>query len=741
MLDPILKVTVLLALVALAAHQLRRSSAALRHMLWNFAIIAMVLIPVLTAVVPIRLRVLPSDAIAIGIVTQQRATPVELATNADNEKTAQQDEPVTRDESASDNAEDDAGAAIAPSSTPLDPAQAVLATWALGVLFLLGRYAIGHARVRGIARRATTVTDEAWLQIADRAGRLLEVRAPVDIRRSCEVAMPFACGLVSPVIVLPAASDQWPQERREAVLMHEFAHISRGDLTMNAMSHVARALYWFHPLAWLAAYRLRVEGERACDDAVLRAGALPSDYAEHLLSIVRTVGSTVPSVALAMARRSDFEGRLLAILEPGVPRGTLTRLRAAGLAALFLIAVMPLSAMAPKAVASPETEPQTEVAELGRGETKRVATEASSRLSTHSVTLQSPPSAPAAPSPRDEKEIEKEREKEIEKQMRENERNQGQPASSATVNALIEALSDANAQVRAAAVSSLGQLQDPRAITALSKALKEDTDARVREAAAQALGEIDDSRAVPALLDALRVEKVSGVRLQIVEALREIDDPSAVSGVAAAAKDPSVQVRRAVAEALGEFEDAAGVPALMSMVRDEDVQVRQSVAESLGEIENANAMEALTILAKDTHSDVRQTAISALGNLEDMRTLPTLVAALKDEHHEVREQAADAIHNVDGIRTAPPALIELLRDPHRDVRQSAAHALGSIGDVAAVPALKRAVADTDLEVRRHVVEALKEIGGPEAMEALVALLKDPDPEIRKTAAEALGKRH
>ena len=715
MLDPILKVTILLALVALAAHQLRRSSAALRHMLWNFAIIAMVLIPVLTAVVPIRLRVLPTDAVSIGIVTPQRATPVELATNDDSEPAAARDEPVTRTESQSGDAGEEAGAIMASSSTPIDPTQALLGIWALGVLFLLGRYALGHARVRGIARRATTVTDEAWLQIADRAARLLDVREPIDIRRSDEVAMPFACGLVNPVIVLPSNADAWTRERREAVLMHEFAHISRGDLAMNTLSHVARALYWFHPLAWLAAYRLRVEGERACDDAVLRAGALPSDYAEHLLSIVRTVGNTVPNVALAMARRSDFEGRLLAILEPGVPRGTLTRLRAAGVAALFVIGVMPLSAMAPRLTAAPEHTTQTEMAEI----------------------RQSPP-APAAPLIA--RETEKAKVKEIEQQTKEEERQQGQPASSSTVNALIEALADANAQVRAAAVASLGQLQDPRAITALSKALKEDTDARVREAAAQALGEIDDSRAVPALLDALRVEKVPAVRLQIVEALSEIDDPSAVAGVAAAAKDPSVQVRRAVAEALGEFEDVAGVPALMSMVRDEDVEVRQSVAESLGEIENSNALEALTILAKDAHADVRMNAISALGNLEDLRTLPTLVAALKDEHHDVRNHAADAIHNIDGIRTAPPALIDLLRDPHRDVRQSAAHALGSIEDPAAVPALRRAVADTDIEVRRSVVEALKDIGGPEAMEALVALLKDPDPEIRKTAAEALGKR-
>ena len=729
MLDPILKVTVLLALVAFAAHQMRRSSAALRHMLWNFAIVAMVLIPILTFIVPVRLRILPTDASAIGVVMPQRATPVRTELAASSQSAEAEREPLRSGTASTQDSDETTTVTAATTSSQLSITQLLLIAWAVGVLFLFARYSIGVVRVRGIARRATTVTDEAWLQIADRAGRLLEVRAPIDIRRSSEVAMPFACGLVNPVIVLPATADEWTQERREAVLMHEYAHISRGDLAMNTLSHVARALYWFHPLAWLASYRLRVECERACDDAVLRAGALPSDYAEHLLSIVRSVGHTVPNVALAMARRSDFEGRLLAILEPGVPRGTLTRLRAAGLAALFLVAVMPLSAMAPKLPAAASPEAQLEVAELDRGESK-MRTFESTKTVKNTLSMQSAPQPPSAPAPTASA-----------SPIEAREERQEQGATSATVNALVEALSDANVAVRIAATESLGQLQDPRAIAALSKALKEDTDARVRQAAAHSLGEIDDARAVPALLDALKVEKVGGVRQQIVEALSEIDDPSAVSGVAAAARDPSVQVRRAVASALGEFEDPAGVSALVSMVRDEDAEVRKEVAESLGEIENSNAIEALTILAKDAHPDVRSNAINSLGNLEDMRTLPTLVAALKDEHHDVRNHAADAIHNIDGIRTAPPALIEALRDPHRDVRQSAAHALGSIGDVAAVPALKRAVADGDVEVRRNVVEALKEIGGVEAMEALVALLKDPDPEIRKTAAEALGKRH
>jgi HEAT repeat protein/beta-lactamase regulating signal transducer with metallopeptidase domain len=704
MIDVLIKTTVLLALVALAAHLLRRNSASLRHLVWSFAIIALVALPVMTALLPYRLRVLPTDV--ASQVTARASTDL---TNPSMDEAGKAKDSEAAPGVAGDPGASSASAPVAASSRFRLPGTRalLLIVWAAGALALLSRFAMGFVRVRRIARRAPEVTDEVWLSLADRAGAALDLRSPVTLRRSEQVAMPFACGLTDPVIVLPASADEWSQQRREAVLMHEFAHISRGDLAMNAMTHVARALYWFHPLVWLAAYRVRVEGERACDDAVLRAGALPSDYAEHLLSIVRQVGNTVPNVALAMARRSDFEGRLLAILEPGVPRGKLTRLRAAGLAALFLATVMPLAAMAP---ASPGVkENQT-----------NMATE---------LATQEPPVTPAAPvkpaTPADEEE---------------KGRKQGLPENTSAVNALVETLTDANPAVRLAAAQSLGSLEDPRAIVALAKALKEDADARVREAAANSLGEIDDNRAVPHLIEALRAEKVGAVKVQIVEALSEIDDPSAVAAVATVVRDPSVAVRRAAVSALGELEDPSAVTALISAARDEDMEVRQGVASALGSIENPAGMETLTMLTRDAHHDVRKEAISSLAHFEDSRTLGAFVAALKDEHPDVRAQAADAIHNIDGITKAPAELIDLLRDTNREVRKQAAHALGSIGDEAAVPGLKRAVSDSDTEVRRTAVESLKEIGGAEAMTALLALLKDSDPEVRRIAAEALGKK-
>jgi HEAT repeat protein/beta-lactamase regulating signal transducer with metallopeptidase domain len=677
--DTLVKATVLLTVVTIAAHLLRRRSAALRHLLWTLAIVGLIALPVLTAVVPFQLPILP----ALGAPSQpERRTEDAVATNPAPILKTQGEEALAPTPRVS--VTDDSGIGGS-TPTPMDLPRVLFFTWLAVVLVMLARIATGWVIVSRIARRAVPLPDETWRSLADRAGRALGLKSPVELRLSDDVAMPFACGLVTPLIVLPTSSSEWTLERRQAVLMHEFAHISRGDLAMNMLSHTVRALYWFHPLAWLAAYRLRVEGERASDDAVLRAGALPSDYAEHLLSIVRTVGNTVPSVALAMARRSDFEGRLLAILEPGVPRGRLTRMRAAGMAALFLLAVMPLAAMTPAGAAAPSAANEM---------------------------LQVPPATPASES----------------------------VSSSSAITALIETLADANAAVRVAAVSSLGTLGDPRAIAALAKALREDTDARVREAAAYSLGEIDDTRAVPPLLEALKSERAANVREKIVKALGELDDPSAVPGISAVVKDPSVAVRRAAVWALGELEDASAVPALLSMVRDEDAEVRQQVADALGNFDNPAAIDPLIVLTRDPDADVRTNAISALANFEDQRALPAFLVALKDANSDVRQHAADAIGDIDNLKTAPRPLIDALADPNRDVRNSAAESLGDIGDEAAVPGLKRLTADTDSDVRRTAAEALAEIGGVEAVQALMGMIKDPDPEIRKIAAQALGKR-
>jgi hypothetical protein len=132
------------------------------------------------------------------------------------------------------------------------------------------------------------------------------------------------------------------------VLLHELAHVRRRDLVGHTLGRLACAFYWFHPLVWTAARELRSESERACDDLALSCGTRAADYAEHLLDIVTSIRrDATPSVALAMARRKEFEGRMLAILDPHLRRANPTRAQSTALIASLAVIALVVGAAAP----------------------------------------------------------------------------------------------------------------------------------------------------------------------------------------------------------------------------------------------------------------------------------------------------------------------------------------------------------------------------------------------------------
>jgi bla regulator protein blaR1 len=133
--------------------------------------------------------------------------------------------------------------------------------------------------------------------------------------------MPMAVGTRRPSILIPAEADEWSDDRRRAVVLHELAHVARHDCLVQTLAAIACAIYWVHPGVWWVARRLRIERELACDDRVLSAGAAANDYAGHLLEIAYALKSDIaPALAVTMAAPHQLESRLRALLDDGRPR-------------------------------------------------------------------------------------------------------------------------------------------------------------------------------------------------------------------------------------------------------------------------------------------------------------------------------------------------------------------------------------------------------------------------------------
>ena len=94
------------------------------------------------------------------------------------------------------------------------------------------------------------------------------MRRAVPILASPAVASPAVWGLVRPRLIVPAGlTERLTPGQWRWVLLHELAHIRRGDLWIATLQRLVQVAYFFHPAVWLASRMIDVQREYACDDA------------------------------------------------------------------------------------------------------------------------------------------------------------------------------------------------------------------------------------------------------------------------------------------------------------------------------------------------------------------------------------------------------------------------------------------------------------------------------------------
>jgi beta-lactamase regulating signal transducer with metallopeptidase domain len=360
------KLTLILSLALIATRLMKRRSAAQRHYVWRVAIFASLVLTFANLFeLPFRWSISISDRVSVIADKLMAANQVmrESTESYDDQRIAIS--PSSRQLTATSGAFTDrerppvvpekrSAPAVTRASSAHQPvvmtaAQLTIAAielWLLVSVVLLARLMLSHWNARRLLRTATEVRSEVVACTARSLRERLGLQATPKTLQHHSISTPCVTGWRSPTVLLPVSATEWSNERTTAVLTHEFAHIARHDVLAQCVASILTALYWFHPLAWFASRELRRECERAADDVALTQ--MPTvRYAEHLLQLAVISGNpgNMPAAAVGMARKSQLEWRIRAMLNNSVSRTRVTvrmRVKAGVVAVLVLV---PLSAV------------------------------------------------------------------------------------------------------------------------------------------------------------------------------------------------------------------------------------------------------------------------------------------------------------------------------------------------------------------------------------------------------------
>lgn len=379
-----LKCGIILGVAGIVATLSWRASASFRHLVWTLGVSSALAMPALGVLLPNW-----STPIADAVVwTKVRLEPNEPA---DPQSVGPAQDYATSEAISGENAAAAGPGATSPlgaltevieppntleAHSQLPPSQpgvapqsvvtgdwgiVLLAVWMLGAAVALIPLLAGIVRVRLLSRASRRVLRGPLTEAIQRLQRTSSAARRVTLVESDNAAMPMTWGIVSPMLLVPADAERWSESRCRNILLHELAHVERRDCLTQLVAQLACAVYWFNPLVWIAAHRMRVEREFACDDRVLCAGSAASDYAANLLDVARSLHAPffTSQTAIAMARPSQIFGRLLAVLDPTRNRSRIARPLGTFLAAGALAVVIPLASIAPGAEAA--TSPTAEM--------------------------------------------------------------------------------------------------------------------------------------------------------------------------------------------------------------------------------------------------------------------------------------------------------------------------------------------------------------------------------------------
>jgi TonB family protein len=298
----------IVAIAFLAARCVPERNAATRYALWFAALLALLVVPVLTVVSNVGAQLVAAlrplgggHGITISLL------PVGTLTHD-----------ATR---------------LAASATTW-----IVAFWLAGVLVAGSRLVVSFIRIERIRRNATPI---------DLYGQRVLV--------STDIAIPVAGGLFQPAVILPkTVVETLASSDLARVVAHERAHIRRNDLAGNLIQRCIEAMLFFNPWVYVIGRHLVDERESACDDRAVALTGEATDYAQCLATLAQGANHRrdVLLTPSALGSRNSVIARIERLIRNGASGVTsLNYYAIGGTIVLFAILTLALQAFSPAAAA------------------------------------------------------------------------------------------------------------------------------------------------------------------------------------------------------------------------------------------------------------------------------------------------------------------------------------------------------------------------------------------------------
>jgi len=170
--------------------------------------------------------------------------------------------------------------------TPLTWQAVLFVIWLVGVFAFLVVLIQRVKFVRGLIAVSNPAKKEL-LGLLEQCRRQIGVRRDIRLRISETIPSPAVCGFFSPTVLIPTfLVEKLSTEGLRATLIHELAHIKRGDLWVNSVQTFLQIIYFYNPFVWFANAVIRRVCEEAVDETVIvTLGGQAKNYSNTLIDI------------------------------------------------------------------------------------------------------------------------------------------------------------------------------------------------------------------------------------------------------------------------------------------------------------------------------------------------------------------------------------------------------------------------------------------------------------------------